>query len=300
MRSPLPLLLLALLLAAPSLQAQRSLPSGYEKRPSGLALTLDAGLLVANDKQADFYSGRPENPNKLDNILHSELYGTQIWNSLVDRGEISPSAIHDYGEFQVAEYPKMYYKLAYQLGVGFRYDYNSMWGWFLRFDYSQLNAAGQFQLSSNNGTGILGSNQYVTGDIFGREKRIHIDFALLKRIPLSPRLDMEIDLGFNFNNTKVLENAISIGGGTYSILDVWGGREPTSTTGTYEYMNQGTIGYGGFGSLAVGYVVSGATIDLGYTCYYTQTKFLDYNEEDAFALQHIIFVRFNVNNFKFF
>ena len=300
MRAPLALLLLVFFAAMSSICAQTSLPSGFEKRPLGLSLTLDAGMLVANNKQADFYSGRPGNPNTIERVLKSEQYGTQIWNSLVNRGEISPSAIHDYGEFQIAEYPKMYYKLAYQLGVGFRYDYNSRWGWFLRFDYSQLNAAGQFQLSSNNGIGILGSNQYVTGDIFGREKRIHIDFALLKRIALSSRLDLEIDMGFNFNNTKVQENAISIGGGTYSILDVWGGREPTSTTGTYEYMNQGTIGYGGFGSLALGYVVDGATIDLGYTCYYTQTKFLDYNEEDAFALQHIVFLRFNVNNFKFF
>lgn len=299
MRAPLPLLLIVFFAATPAAWAQKSARADFEKRPSGLSLTIDAGMLVANDKQADFYSGRPENPNKIEQVLKSEQYGTQIWNSLVDRGEISPSAIHDYGEFQIAEYPKMYYKVAYQLGVGFRYDYDSHWGWFLRFDYGQLNAAGQFQLSSNNGTGILGSRQYVTCDIFGREKRIHIDFALLKRIPLSPRLDLEVDLGFNFNNTKVIENAMTVGGSTYSILDVWGGREPTSTTGTYEYMNQGTVGYGGFGSLAVGYVIAGATIDMGYTCYYTQTKFIDYNEDDAFALQHIVFVRFNINNFKF-
>lgn len=298
MRPPLPLLFLALTLAAPCLRAQKD--ASFERRPLGLSLTVDAGLLIPDAKQAAFYSGRPENSNKLDHVLKSELYGTQIWNSLVDRGEISPSAIPDYSAFQVAEYATMYYKLTYQLGVGIRYDYRSHWGWFLRFDYSQLAAAGQFQLSSDNGTGILGSRQYVTGDIYGHEKRIHIDFALLKRIPLTDRLDLEVDLGFNFNNTKVLDNAISIGGGTYSILDVYGGREPTSTTGTYEYINEGTVGIGGFGSIAVGYVVAGATIDLGYTCYYTQTKFRDYNEDDAFAWQHIVFARFNINNFKFF
>lgn len=281
-----------------------------QDRLSGLSLTVDAGLLVPNDKQAGFYSGRPGCPNTIDRVLKSEQYGTQIWNNLVNQGLISPSAIHDYREFTIAEYPAMYYKLTYQLGVGIRYDYKSNWGWLLHFDYSQVSAAGQFQLSSNNGTGILGSRQYVTCDIYGVEKRILIDFAISRRVPVSKQMDLEIDFGVNFNNTKVQKEEMGVGGQSYSLLDVWGGRAPDMSTGSYEYMNQGRMGWGGFFSVAMCYNVAGASIDLGYTMYHTQTRYMDYNDMAvgpfldrwmaSAALQHNVFLRFNINNFSFF
>ncbi len=269
-------------------------------RMSGLYLSVDAGLLIPNSKQANFYSGTEGNSNTINRVLHSEMYGTQIWNSLVEGGYISPSAIGDYSQLQVVEYPDMYYKLTYQLGVGFRYVYERGWGWLFRFDYSQLTAAGQFNLSSNNGTGILGSNQYVTCDIFGIERRTLIDFGITKRFPLTQLVDLEVDFGFDFNSTHVEQNGIRVAGRTYSILDIWDGYSPSSYTGTYEYFNEGRIGIGGFGTLAVSYLSKAGSIDLGYSCYYVQTKFAGYNEDDSYALQHVAFLRFNVNNFKFF
>ena len=267
---------------------------------SGLYVFVDAGLLIPNNKQANFYSGRPENSNTINRVLNSETYGTQIWSSLVDGGYISPSSIGDYSQLQVVEYPNMYYRLTYQLGLGFRYVYESGWGWLLRFDYSQLTAAGQFNLSSNNGTGILGHDQYVTCDIFGVERRTLIDFGITKRIPLTQLMDLEVDFGFDLNSTHVNQNGIRVAGNTYSILDIWGGYPPSSYTGTYEYFNEGRIGIGGFGALAVSYLSKVGSSDLGYSCYYMQTKFSNYNENDCYALQHTVFLRFNVNNFKFF
>ncbi len=300
MKQPLYLLLLSLLILSLPLQAQKKKSAPEAHRMSGLYLNVDAGLLIPNSKQADFYSGRPGNSNTIDRVLHSETYGTQIWISLVDGGHISPSAIGDYSQLQVVEYPHMYYRLTYQLGVGFRYVYESGWGWLLRFDYSQLTAAGQFNLSSNNGTGVLGSRQFVTCDIFGIERRTLIDFGIAKRIPLTSLVDLEIDFGFDLNSTHVKQNGIRVVGRTYSILDIWGGYPPSSYTGTYEYLNEGRIGIGGFGSMAVSYLSKVGSIDLGYSCYYMQTKYTNYNENDAYALQHTIFLRFNVNNFKFF
>ena len=300
MKQPLYLLLLSLLILSLPLQAQKKKSAPEAHRMSGLYLNVDAGLLIPNSKQADFYSGRPGNSNTIDRVLHSETYGTQIWSSLVDGGHISPSAIGDYSQLQVVEYPHMYYRLTYQLGVGFRYVYESGWGWLLRFDYSQLTAAGQFNLSSNNGTGVLGSRQFVTCDIFGIERRTLIDFGIAKRIPLTSLVDLEIDFGFDLNSTHVKQNGIRVVGRTYSILDIWGGYPPSSYTGTYEYLNEGRIGIGGFGSMAVSYLSKLGSIDLGYSCYYMQTKYTNYNENDAYALQHTVFLRFNVNNFKFF
>ena len=300
MKQPLYLLLLSLLILSLPLQAQKKKSAPEAHRMSGLYLNVDAGLLIPNSKQADFYSGRPGNSNTIDRVLHSETYGTQIWSSLVDGGHISPSAIGDYSQLQVVEYPHMYYRLTYQLGVGFRYVYESGWGWLLRFDYSQLTAAGQFNLSSNNGTGVLGSRQFVTCDIFGIERRTFIDFGIAKRIPLTSLVDLEIDFGFDLNSTHVKQNGIRVVGRTYSILDIWGGYPPSSYTGTYEYLNEGRIGIGGFGSMAVSYLSKVGSIDLGYSCYYMQTKYTNYNENDAYALQHTVFLRFNANNFKFF
>lgn len=299
MKQRLPLLIVLLLAPALGLQAQRSGAAGSVERMEGLYLSVDAGLLIPNNKHADFYSGRPGNSNTIVRVLNSEMYGTQIWSSLVDAGRISPSAIGSHSQLQVVEYPSMYYRPTYQLGVGFRYVYENGWGWLLRFDYSQLAAVGRFNISSNNGTGILGSAQYVTGDIFGIERRTLIDFGIAKRIPLTGLVDLEVDMGFDVNSTQVRENGIRVEGRTYSILDIWGGYPPSSYTGTYEYLNEGRVGIGGFATLAVSYLARVGSIDLGYSCYYMQTKYHNYNEDDSYALQHTIFLRFNVNNFKF-
>ena len=300
MKHSLYLLLILLLVSILPLQAQKKKHSTAPSRITGLSVSVDAGLLIPNAKQANFYSGRPGNDNTIDRVLRSEQYGNQIWSSLVDQQLISPSAIPSYSAFRITEYADMYYKLSYQIGVGIRYDYESGWGWKLRFDFSQVTAAGQFLLSSDNGVGIPGRPQYVACDIFGLEKRIMIDFLISKRIPLTQVIDLELSAGIDINNTKVTENAMRIAGHTYSILDVWGGQYPYSGAGTYDYINQGGIGFGGIGSVALSYALHGASVDFGYAVYYMQTKYIGYNDNDCFALQHNIFFRFNINNFSFF
>ena len=300
MKHLLPILLIMLLAATTPLQAQKKKPHAAPSRITGLSVSVDAGLLIPNAKQANFYSGRPGNDNTIDRVLRSEHYGNQIWSSLVNQQLISPSAIPSYSAFRISEYADMYYKLTYQIGVGLRYDYDSGWGWKLRFDFSQLTAAGQFLLSSDNGVGIPGRPQYVACDIFGLEKRILIDFLISKRIPLSNVIDLELSAGVDVNNTKVTENAMRIAGHTYSILDVWGGQYPYPGAGSYEYINQGGIGFGGIASVALSYALPSASVEFGYAAYYVQTKYLGYNDQDCFALQHNIFLRFSINNFKFF
>lgn len=303
MKHTLLLIILAmLLLPAPTHAQKKSKQKSPEAhRMSGLYLSVDAGLLVPNSKQASFYDGSPERPNTIDRVLHSQLYGQDIWSRLVDHGLISPSAIGSERELTVAEYPaNMYYKLTYQLGVGFRYVYASQWGWLLRFDYSQLTAAGQFNIDASNGAAPLGFKQYVTCDVFGVEKRTLIDFGILKRIPLTELMDLELCAGFDVNSTSVQKNGMRIDGKTYSILNVWGGSDLYPGVGTYEYINEGRIGIGYFGSVAVSYLSRVGSIDFGYQAYWMQTKFSGFNEADSYALQHNVFFRFNVNNFKFF
>lgn len=268
------------------------------KPPSpGLSFFANAGGFWADNVTADFYNGCPQNANTIDRVLHSQSYGEQIWQSLTNQQLISPSVIGHYSQLQVEEYARMRYRISYQIGLGIRYDYAFGFGWLLRFDMTKLNAIGAFNLSSDNGAGILGSDRYIRCGIYGKEERISIDFAITKTVPLNEILSLEIDLGASLINTKVHENQMEIGGGTYSILDIWEGRSPDYNMAGYEYINQGGIGYGVFMSAWVGYSIPDVgAIRAGYTCYQTKTELEGYS---AWGWQHMIGVRIEMNNFSF-
>ena len=269
---------------------------GKPPSSTGLSVFANAGGFWASKNNAGFYSGRPGNANTIDRILHSNTYGTQIWNNLVSQGLISPSAIGSYDQLQVAEYPEMYYRTSYQVGLGIRYDYAGGMGWLLRFDLAHLQALGAFNISSANGAGILGSDQYIRCGMMGKEDRINIDLAMTYRIPLTANLEFEVDLGACLVNSKVKDNVMEIGGATYSILDIWGGRTPDAGVGSYEYINQGGIGYGVFMSALVGYRIQGlGAMRLGYTCYQTRTVLEGYS---GWGWQHMLGIRIEMNNFN--
>ena len=267
---------------------------------SGLSAFVDGGLLIPNAKQANFYDGRDGRPNTISRVLHSQAYGEQIWGSLKNQGYLQ--GVDNYSQITLADYPDMYYKLTYQIGMGFRYDYDNGLGWLLRFDYSTLTAAGVFHINNTaSATVLTNQGQYINCNMVGRENRIYIDFAVLKRFALGGGLELELSAGFNFNNTKVKEHSMQIGGHDYSILDIWGTDNLYAGVGTYEYINQGGIGYGALGGVALSYAISGVgSADIGYTCYYTKTVYKQYNESDAFAMQHVVSLRVNLNNFSFF
>ncbi len=270
-----------------------------EARLRGLSLTVDAGILKASNQQANFYNGNPNNANTLERILYSESYGHRIFNDLTEQDLIG-SAIGTYEQINVAEYGDMYYKIAFKLGMGFRYDFVlSNWGWMARFDYAKLNAQGMVLLNSGKNLSYLtNQNAYVNCPVRGVEERIYIDLGILRKFKLSNGLDMELSLGGNFNNTKVEKSEIKIAGATYSILDVWQGQSPSSYIGTYEYVNQGGIGFGGYASLAIGFTLPNLTaMTLGYTFYYNKVNLEGYT---AYAPHHAISLNVALNNFSFF
>ncbi|MBQ9417007.1 MAG: hypothetical protein IJU19_00295 [Bacteroidales bacterium] len=284
-------LTLALTLAAPALADDGEPPS------TGLSVFVSADAYRAARNAASFYDGSPSSPNTILRILHSETYGTQIWSSLKNAGLIT-DAIGNYNNLTIAEYPDAIdYRISYQIGLGIRYDYPSRFGWLLRANLAKLQAQGTFNLSTDNGTGILGSTQYIPCGILGKEDRISLDLALTRTFPLSRNLELELDLGASLLNTKVRDNLIEIAGSTYSILDRWNGLSPSSTTGEYDYINQGRIGYGIFTSLLIGYRVSGiGALRLCYTLGHARITFAD---RQCWGWQHTLGIRAEINNFSF-
>lgn len=267
------------------------------KPPStGLSVFANAGGYWASSAAADFYSGAPSSLNPIDRVLHSNLYGNQIWSHLVSQGVLSPSAVGGENQLSVEEYPTMSYRTSYQIGLGLRYDYASGFGWLLRFDIAKLQALGAFNLSTG-GSAVLGSDQYVRCGIVGREDRLNIDLAITKTIPLGNNLEMELDLGASLINTKVKDNTIEVAGRYWQILDVTGGQSPDVGVGQYEYINQGRLGYGIFTSLLVGYRLPNVgAMKIGYTVYQARICFED---RKVWGWQHMLGVRIEINNFSF-
>lgn len=267
------------------------------KPPSrGLSIFANAGGYWADRVTANFYSGRPGNDNTIDRVLHSNTYGQQIWANLRNQ-QLITDAVGSYEQLQVVEYPDMYYRTSYQIGVGMRYDYSSGFGWLLRFDLAKLQAVGAFNLSASGGSALLGSNQYVRCQMLGQEDRINIDLALTKTVSLSEVLDLELNLGASLINTKVQDNMMEIGGSAYSILNIWDSRVPDEGVEGYQYINQGGIGYGVFVSVLLGYSLPGVgALKVGYTCYQSKTVLKGYT---AWGWQHMLGVRIEMNNFRF-
>ncbi len=265
----------------------------------GLSLTVDIGVLRADNRHANFYNGNPDNVNTLGRILYSETYGNQIWNNLSAKDLIGES-VGNYRQIKVAEYGDMYYRLAFQLGMGFRYDFElSHWAWQLKFDFAKLNSVGMVLLESGKGTVYLtNQDRYVDCPLAGSERRIYIDLGLIRKFKLRNGMDIELSVGGNVNNTKVESSDIQIGGITYSILDIWGGQSPSSYVASYEYVNQGGIGYGGYASVAFGFTLPvGTAMTLSYVFHYNKVNLLGY---DSFAPHHAVKLNVALNNFSFF
>ena len=288
------LIITALMLASSATATDDGKPPS---RYTGLSVFADAGTIWADRNTADFYSGRPTNANTIDRVLHSQTYGMQIWQNLTTAGLIS-SAVGGYDQLQVVEYASMYYRTSLFYGLGLRYDYASGFGWLLRFDLAQLQALGAFNISATGGTGLLGYDQYVRCGIMGREDRINIELALTRSVRLSDAVDLELDLGGGFVNTKVRENMMEIAGVSYSILDVWDGRTPDAGVASYEYINQGGVGYSLFASAMLGYSIDGVgSVRAGYTCSHAKVVLQGYS---AWGWVHMINLRFEMNNFDIF
>ncbi len=281
--------------------AQKKLNENLESKDKtsldliGLSLSIDAGCSFPNNYQAAFYNGTKGNQNTIDRILYSQVYGEDIWNNLVNQGLISPSAITNYHGLQIVENAKTEYSIAFQVGLGLRYDIINRFGVLARFDYSKLTAKGIFNLASGNASSILNNtNQYIPCNIYGTESRSYIDLGIFKSFYLSPYFRLITDIGININSTKVLSNNIQIAGAEYSILDIWNGNSPTYGQQPYEYYQSG-IGYGFFFTPSLEFLLPNSmAIDLGVTFYYTKINLPGYA---IFKPQYVIFIRVLTNPF---
>lgn len=268
--------------------------SNAQSFTQGLTFSLQVGSLVANDQHAQFYNGQESSPNNIYRILHSPLYGEQIWQDLTTEGLIT-DAVSNYRLLQIEEYGRMYYRMSLHAGVGLRYDYPSGWGWMAQFGHARLHANGAFLLSRDNNTGLPGEDRYVSCAILGQERRINIDAGLRRTFALRPNFEFGFEVGGRLVNTQVEQNDIIICGNSYNILDLWNGRTPDYTTPEYDYVNQGGIGYGAFLTLEASYTMPAVSaITVGYTLSFEQINLPGFETP---LPQHLIFVRFDIYDF---
>lgn len=282
------LLVVVTLLLPSNLLAQRNGRSAAYQ--DGLSVSLAAGAMVPSDATANFYSGIENNANTIYRVLHSTAYGPQIWSELTTQNLIS-SGVENYTQLQVAEYGKLHYQVAVQLQFGLRYDYpKNNWGWLLQFDYARLAATGAFLIDATNGTGLLSNmNRYVTCPISGEEVRLFIDMGVAKRFRMRNGFDIGLEGGICANNVRVASNKMQIAGRSYNILDLWGGSSPAPYTQEYEYVNQGGLGFGAFGTITYGITLHNlSSLSVGYSAHYSKISLQGYG---TFAFQHLLFLR---------
>jgi len=224
---------------SPSLIAQESYTSDNCINRSGFEYGVMGGIFMANNKTADFYSGKPENENSVDYLMSNSYRYNEI-KQLVD--------FHD--TLFVLEYPgKMSYSPAFSFGLFVKYDFNCHTGIYAQFSYVKLN-------SNDVVTFEVDPKEYLTEPdirlfpIKGVEERNMLDLGISHAIGLNKNARMTIGGGISMNNTLVNESAIYIEEKKYSLVNIYGNRPYVPGTNQQSYeIRQGGIGFGIYGNV---------------------------------------------------
>ena len=257
----------------------------------GLTLSLQAGMAKANNYSAEFYNGHFEHDNNINRIIHSELYGQDVWSYLVEQNVIVASTRPE--EIEIAEYGKMRYDLTVSIGLGFQYNFSHRTGFFMQFSHESYDIRGSFLIKKT--TPIASFDNYYRCGIFGNEKRNGIDLGYIYRIPMTLKTKLTLEGGVNITDIKVVENQVKIGDmPPISILNIWGSMGPIIGTDPYEYYNNG-ISYGFFLTPVYSFNLwQDYAVDVGCSFRFLKTNLEGY---EKFSMQNVLFIRFLINRF---
>ena len=229
---------------------------------------INCGAAFANRYQANFYDGADGNQNTISYILGNPYYVADIHRALNDT-------------FSLYGMPsKMKYSPSFAVGFIFKKNINNHLGVFAQFNYSKFTAEDQFTLkigATPVGSAFPNLENYA---IWGKEERINIDLGVSGEMYFAPKIYGFLEGGFNLNNTRVIENKISIAGTDYSLINIYGNQPYIPNTQLQEYtVHEGGIGLGAFISPGVKFKFNdNVAIDVFGSLYWVKINLMHYKE----------------------
>ncbi|HCT84188.1 MAG: hypothetical protein A2X11_12970 [Bacteroidetes bacterium GWE2_42_24] len=273
-----------------SLLTEAQLKEKEDAEARGWAFGLNLGMVIPSNYSANFYNGADANENNLGRILNNTYYKQKITEYIG----------YNYTGWEIPE--SMPYKMAMDVGLYTRYSLDSRHGFFAQVTYHKLEANDLFLLRLDVPQSTNIDPVYIECPIVGQEERTHIDLGYFKEMPLAEKIRLNIEVGFNLNNTLVKTNKIQIRNLTgtdtgleYSIK--YDGDRPLGDydSGNVYDIRQGGIGFGAFGGGTIRFLFSKKiSFDPGFNLYFSKIALEGYND---FKPQFTFFARIIMTDF---
>lgn len=238
-----------------SIQSIPFFADSTKKSANGFYLGANIGLYFANKNTAQYYNGA--GVNGVDSVINHSYNYPQIREKL------------NY-DFRLAELPtKMRYNPSLLFGLNARYSIKNF-GIFANFNITKLKTKDIFTIEVLDPANTLSEKIYRQETISGSEQRAIIDLGFNYIFKSKGIVRPFIELGVNINDTKFLDNKISIEGLDFNIVNYYY---------SYYHLEQGGIGIGAFAGLGAEMTFSEfITIDPRINLYYTKINLGDYDE----------------------
>jgi len=244
------------------------------------SFSINTGMAFANKYQANFYNGAEGNQNTLSYVL-----GNQYWSQDIRR------LVRD--TFSLAGMPtNMKYNPAFCVGFSIKKKFNNHVGAFVQFNFSRFKANDVFTLKVGaTPSGTVTNENLRNYPIWGKEDRINIDLGVSGELAFAKNISGFLEGGLNINNTKVKENAISIEGTDFNLINVYANQNYVPNVALQEYqVKEGGLGLGMFVSPGIEFKFNdNVAIDLLGSVYWTKINLMHYN---AFRPQYNFMIRF--------
>ncbi len=249
----------------------------HKKSNNGFYFGVNMGFYFANRYTAQYYNGSEENKtgvNKVDSVINYPLNYQNIKQVL----------IYDFYLPKGGLPIEMKYSPAFLIGFFTKYNFKNS-GIFMQFNFCKLKTNDVFTLVIKDPNNFSSEPEYKQEAISGSEQRANIDIGYSYTFYPKKKNRPYIELGYNINSTKFIDNKIKIENLEYSIANYYY---------TYYNIKQSGVGMGGFFGSGVELNFSESiSVNPGFDIYWTKINLGNYN--DKLKFNYSIFIRAILN-----
>jgi hypothetical protein len=212
------------------------------KQRTGFEYGAVAGIYIANNTSADFYSGRPDKENYVNYVFNNAHWYEELWKMDFFKDTA-----------YVLGYPeKMSYAPAFSFGLFVKYDFSCRTGIYAQFYYAKLRANDIVTVEVDPPIEALYERKIRHCAITGIEERNILDIGISHSVGLNRVSRLSLGAGLSMNNTLVKEHFIFIAEKKYNLMRIYGNNlyVPNSNQQIFQ-VRQGGIGFGMFASVGV-------------------------------------------------